>query len=236
MVETEPAIEMSHPADLLPDPSTLPQLDIHEKTVWTAEPAQMTPEEAKLFEQPSANWGDLEQLVEQSSTGTAIGTAEPPPMMSEPEPEIVPQMEPQIAPQMTMEPVPPPASAPPPWQYEVQTSEQYVEGGRDPALETADHTFAQTATEPELESYDSLADTVAAQGPIKTYVPPPEPLAEEAPEGGSPPLYGGPVEELEASPSERNLPQEPSVDDLVRKAIEELLPEIIERVKQSLKS
>jgi len=45
--------------------------------------------------------------------------------------------------------------------------------------------------------------------------------------------WSGPVEELEAEPSERNLP---AVEQLVRQAIEDLMPEIIDRVKQSLKS
>jgi hypothetical protein len=45
--------------------------------------------------------------------------------------------------------------------------------------------------------------------------------------------FSGPVEELEAAPAERNLPP---VEQLVRQAIDDLMPEIIDRVKQSLKS
>jgi hypothetical protein len=211
----EPEIEVNEPAELIS--AGAPQLDIAEKTVWTAEPAEMTPEEAKLFEQPSANWGDLEHLVEQTGTQAAV---------SEPAPE----------PMFPPEPAAPP---PPPWQFEVETSDQLVTTGPDPGLELADNTFAETATEPELESYENLADTVAAQGPIRTAAAAPDLLPpvspeEEAPEGGAPPPYGGPVEELEADPSDRNLPQQPSVDDLVRKAVDELMPEIIGRVKKSL--
>jgi CheY-like chemotaxis protein len=233
MPPAEPELEVSQPVDLLPDPATMPQLDIHEKTVWTAEPAEMTPEEAKLFEQPSANWGDLEQLVEQSSSQENGQASTAPSFAPIPPPPPLPAVDPAPPPMFPPESA---APAPPPWQFEPEPSGQYVESGPDPGLERPDTTFASTGTEPELESYDSLADTVAAQGPIRTYTPPPEPPAEEAPEGGAPPAYGGPVEELEAAPAERNLPQEPSIDDQVRKAVDEMLPEIIERVKQSLKS
>jgi hypothetical protein len=143
-----------------------------------------------------------------------------------------------------------PPPEPLPWQTSESSSES-EEVGRDPGLETRedvevtvqpdallirpDETPAEVALDPELESYESLDAVVEAQGPV-AYAPKPEPapeeaaMTEEAAEGQE---FSGPVEELEASPGERNMPP---VEQLVRQAIEDLLPEIIDRVKKSLKS
>jgi CheY-like chemotaxis protein len=92
----------------------------------------------------------------------------------------------------------------------------------DALLELIPHSVAATATEPELESYEDLTvATVAHPEPI----PPPqlEPVPVEEAE---------PLEEIEAAPDERTVPP---LEQRVRQAVEDLMPEIIERVKQSLK-
>jgi len=212
-----PEPESNEPASLLPDPASLPQLDIAEKTTWSAEPAEMTAAEAKLFELPSANWDDLEQLVEQTAAAQ-----------------------------------PAPAPAPLPWQMSASTSES-ADGDRDPALETREDADVPIAADPLLyrppevptdipadpaiEHYESLDAVVEAQGPVGYKAEPPPPPEETAAPGEEEAAAGqefsGPVEELEAAPGDRNLPP---VEQLVRQAIEDLMPEIIDRVKQSLKS
>jgi CheY-like chemotaxis protein len=205
VAEAVPA-EMAEPQSLLPDPSTVPQLDIAEKTVWTAEPAPMTPEEEKLFEQPSADWGDLAQLVEQGDA--EVETAEMVPPEAEPEPLPV-----------EMESIPAPSPM------------------EDPGIE-------------HFESLDSVVAAAPMTAPtsgmpmqgmeVPSMASEPEPLMEElsseAEELSSPqtlPAVVEPVEEITAAPSERNMPP---MEQLVRQAVEDLMPEIVERVKQFLKS
>jgi hypothetical protein len=236
-----------------------PQLDIAEKTVWMAEPAAMTPEEEKLFEQPAANWGDLAQMVEQS----AAEPAAPPPLPW--------QMPAETAPELELMEVAPDSEFLPDALLEAPLAEIPV--GQDALLQTAETTVAQTATESELESYENLTDTVRAQGPIRTMAAPrpdppaaadpeppkappldasaeatpPEAASESAPPP-SQPAWSGPVEELEAAPAERNItPAEAfaeaapaavdpaTLEHLIRGVVGELMPQIIDQVKQALK-
>jgi len=179
----------------------------------------MTAAEAKLFEQPSANWDDLEQLVEQTAAAQ-----------------------------------PAPAPAPLPWQMSASTSGS-ADGDRDPALETREDADVpieadpllyrppevptDIPADPAIEHYESLDAVVEAQGPVGYKAePPPAPeetlaASDASEEAAGAPAFSGPVEELEAAPEERNLPP---IEQLVRQAIEDLMPEIIDRVKQSLKS
>ena len=225
-----PEPEITEPASLLPDPGTLPQLDIAENTVWTAQPAEMTSDEAKLFEQPSANWGDLEQLVEQSAA-------------EQPAPAPLPWQMPSPAPSPVPSAVPIQMAAEPPSAPDRDPALEASESDDAPVqpdslLEVAEHTEAEAGTDSAIEHYESLDAVVEAQGPVTYKGEPERPIiapeilpgaGEESP--GTP--WSGPVEELEAEPSERNLP---AVEQLVRQAIEDLMPEIIDRVKQSLKS
>ena len=246
---------IAEPANLLPDVDATPQLDIAEKTVWTAEAAPMTPEEEKLFEQPAAYWGDLAQLVEQSAAEPAAPAPLPWKM---PEPPVVAPV--AQAPVAQAPVAQAPAAAPPPEvpvssgaDALLETAPAGAPMGRDALLETVESTIAATATETELESYENLSETVQAQGPIKIKTRPPEPAAlppeaapEEAPVGGAPPTWSGPVEELEAAPAERNVPpaeaesapatvDPATLEHLVRGVVGELMPQIIDQVKQALK-
>ena len=80
----------------------------------------------------------------------------------------------------------------------------------------------------------------------------PEAPSEEAPGGGPPPAWSGPVEELEAAPDERNIqpqasevkPEAPpdlsnvdpaTLEHVIRGVVGELMPQIIDQVKQALK-
>jgi len=204
--EEPPAPKMTKPDGLLPDPGTLPQHDIAEKVIWTAEAAEMTEEEAKLFEQPSANWRDLEQLVEQKA-------AEPPPLpwQTPSPPERDPALESNDSNDSDDSPVEP-----------------------DRLLYVPEDVDAPTSSDPGIEHYDTLDAVVGAQGPV-AYKADPAPAETPAGTEESPvsPEFAGPVEELEASPSERDFPP---LDQLVRRAVEDLMPEIIDRVKQSLKN
>jgi CheY-like chemotaxis protein len=248
-VEEEVSEPVSEPASPLPDPATLPQLDIAEKTVWKAEPAAMTLEEEKLFEQPAANWGDLAQMVEQSAAEPAAPPPLPWQLPVESGPPPVAQPAAQVAP-------PPRSPAPVKVAADalLEAAPPDMPSTQDALLETAERTVAETATELELESYENLADTVRAQGPIKTMAPPPAPAAEEAPSeeapgGGPPPSWSGPIEELEAAPDERNVPpaeiaaeaapetvDSAALEHVIRGVIGELMPQIIAQVKQALKS
>jgi hypothetical protein len=107
--------------------------------------------------------------------------------------------------------------------------------------------------DPGIEHFESLDSVVAAapmtaptsgmpmQGmEVPSMASEPEPLMEElsseAEELSSPqtlPAVVEPVEEITAAPSERNMPP---MEQLVRQAVEDLMPEIVERVKQFLKS
>jgi CheY-like chemotaxis protein len=199
----EAPVEVAEP---LPAPHPPPNLEGTEHTTWTAEPAEMTAEEAKLFEQPSANWGDLEQMVEQTSG----------------------------------EPEPLPAPAP----FTLKGSGRSLTD-RDPGLEAREapapdapietdpllyrpEEYSPLPEDPLIEHYESLDEVVEAQGPVQL-APEPVPPASSSEEVAA--EFSGPVEELEASPEERNLPP---VEQLVRQAVDDLMPEIIDRVKRSL--
>ena len=239
--------DLNDPDGLLSDPAAPPQLDIAEKSIWVAEVAALTPEEEKLFEQPAANWGDLEQMVEQS----AAEPATPPPLPwqtteSTPDLELAAEApDPQFIPDALLE-------AP---LAEIPVTQ-------DALLQVAEKTVAPTATESELESYENLTDTVRAQGPIRTMKAPPPPIAAEpeppaavAVESSTensappqPPSFSGPVEELEAAPSERNISRDEAaaeaaaevdpatLEHIIRGVVGELMPQIIAQVKQALKS
>jgi hypothetical protein len=83
--------------------------------------------------------------------------------------------------------------------------------------------------DPLIEHYESLDEVVEAQGPVQLA---PEPAPPDSSSEEPAAEFSGPVEELEASPEERNLPP---VEQLVRQAVDDLMPEIIDRVKRSMK-
>ncbi len=169
-----------------------PQLDIADTTVWTAEPAPITPEEEKLFEQPAANWGDLTQMVEQAEAAS---------------PATAPPVE-----------VPGIMAHDPALQWEENDTAPVQP---DALLEMAEQTTAETSTEPAVEHYEGLSEaTVAHPEPMPPAQPQPVPVEES-----------GPLEEIEAAPEERTVPP---LEQRVRQAVEDLMPEILERVKQSL--
>ena len=211
VAEVVPA-ETAEPQSLLPDPATIPHLDIAEKTVWTAEPAPLTPEEERLFEQPSADWGDLAQLVEQG--GAEVATTEAVPPEAEPEPLLV-----------KMQSVAAPSSMP--------------GSMEDSGIEHFESLDSVVAAEPMQAPPMRTSGTPIREMEAPSMAPEPEPLMEEFSsdvDGTSfqaPPAAVEPVEEITAAPSERNMPP---MEQLVRQAVEDLMPEIIERVKQSLKS
>ncbi|HWP85700.1 MAG TPA: response regulator [Terriglobia bacterium] len=215
----EEAQEMTPPVRLTAAPVPPASLVVEESAVWTAEPAEVTEEEARLFDQPAADWRDLEQLVSKAaaeppsalSASAAMAAAEPP--QPEPAPPGAPLSWPTAS-----------AKAEPITMSAMEFGLVGAESGAvspDPLLIRPEETPAQVDTDPEIEHYENLDAVVEAQGPVHT-IRAPEP----------PPEFPGPVEELEASPEERNLPP---LEQLVRQAIEDLLPEIIDRVKQSLK-
>jgi CheY-like chemotaxis protein len=197
-----PAMEMADEQMHVADPPPLPQLDLAEKTVWTAEPAPMTPEEGRLFDQPSADWGDLAQLVEQADS--EVVRAEAAPQKTEPEPLSV---EMQAVP--AAEPMPETAGG-----SEIEYFESLDDVVAAPPMGRA----SAPAPEAEVPSLSPAPETVLAETPDSDKEVQ-EPVAE-------------PVEEVASPLSTLNAPP---MDPLVRQAVEDMLPEIIERVKKSIK-
>ena len=109
--------EVQPAAAPMPEPVAAPQPSAP-KVSWMAEPAEVTPEDAKLFERPSSDWEGLTKMVEAAdapppesspSAGTldtlAVAPQEvvPPAIVPKPQPEPVAEAQPQAPPEVSPE-------------------------------------------------------------------------------------------------------------------------------------
>lgn len=175
--------------------------------VWIAEAAPVTAEEEELFARAAANWNDLTKLVEEDSP-QGLELTEPA-LHAEPAAHLEPP------------PLEPAAAAP----EESST-----------VVEQSPLGFAESLPlNANLESFDSLDAIVAApplEAPPAPAPPTPQAFQDPSAAEAAPPASPEPAPQ---AGTDSALTPAPSVEEIVRRAVEQMLPQLVERVMKSLK-
>ncbi len=232
-------------AEPLMDPDL--QTDTSQQAAWTAEPAALTADEEKLFEEATATWGDLEQIVAETSTETSGLSPLPSPV--EPDTDQA-YGDDERDPDLITDSASMQVDETPNEDLEVYDNLSEASGAPDPKQ------LVGSTTVPEISSLAAEPDTDQAgvEAPLAeisesitaTQDQPDEPVPSEgaldevaeSPEEPEPLIAAEDSRDAEDSRSDTETrPVDPvAIEKAVRNAMETIIPKIVERVKDSFKN